>query len=94
MAIIHTHEPAPAGALDASSLGVDLLDELVKRAKVLLDLLGKVARGGSLGLLRASGRKVLPEELRSVGIQLTSSSSSHAPSGCCCQFLHTSITHM
>jgi hypothetical protein len=58
-----TYEPAPARTLDGSGLGVDLLDEVVKRAKVLLDLLGKGARGGGLGRVRTGGGKVLPEEL-------------------------------
>jgi hypothetical protein len=61
--VIFTHKPAPARALDSGSLGVDLLDEVVKRAKVLLDLLGELARGGHLGRLGAGGREVLPEEL-------------------------------
>lgn len=57
-------EPAPAGSLDAGSLGVHLRDELVDGAEVLLDLVGEGARGGRGGLLGASGGKVLPEELR------------------------------
>lgn len=62
------YEPAPAGTLDSGSLGVHLLDEVVKRAKVLLDLVGELARRRLLGLLGSSGSKVLPEERVVTGI--------------------------
>lgn len=58
-----THEPSPARALDTGGLGVHLSDEVLERAKVLLDLVGELARRRLLSLLRAGGREVLPEEL-------------------------------
>lgn len=53
-------QPTPSGTLNSGSLGVELGDELVKRAPGLLDLLEELARG--LGDLLVSGGQVLPEE--------------------------------
>ena len=60
-----THEPAPARALDGGRGRVELLDEDVDRAPVLLD--GRLEGAGidrpTVALaLRLGGREVLPEE--------------------------------
>lgn len=55
-------KPAPARALDGSSLGIHLLLEVLEAAKVSLDLVVEDTRGGNLDLSRAGGSKVLPEE--------------------------------
>lgn len=57
-------KPAPARALDGSSLGIHLLLEVLEAAKVSLDLVVEDTRGGNLDLSRAGGSKVLPEELQ------------------------------
>ena len=58
-------EPAPAGALNARSGGVELLDEGVERTPLLVDRVGERARlelaTVALALLSRAG-KVLPEE--------------------------------
>lgn len=53
-------QPTPSGALNSSSLGVELGDELVKRAPGLLNLLEKITRG--LGDLLVTRGQVLPKE--------------------------------
>ena len=58
-------EPAPAGALDGRSGGVELLLEGIEGAPLLDDglLEGAVAEGAAVALaLRRGGREVLPEE--------------------------------
>ena len=60
-----THEPAPAGALDGGRGRVELLDEGVDGAPVLLDggLEGAGVDGTTVALaLRLGRREVLPEE--------------------------------
>ena len=62
---IKTHEPAPAGALDGRSGGVELLLEGVEGAPLLDDglLEGTVTEGAAVALaLGRGGREVLPEE--------------------------------
>ena len=60
-----THEPAPAGALNARGGSVELLDEGVERTPLLVDRVGERARlelaTVALALLSRAG-KVLPEE--------------------------------
>lgn len=60
-----TYEPSPARALNAQSRGVELLLELVERAKLLLDRLcerGALREHAALAALLWRGREVLPEE--------------------------------
>lgn len=60
-----THNPAPAGALDASSGCVELLLEVVNRAEGAVDgfLKGAVVQDTSIALVLGLGRReILPEQ--------------------------------